>query len=338
MPLNDLNPSDNASAGRPRCAPTAMAASAFRTLCSPEQRRLESTEQLVLSPHDELRASIPVPDILGSPGGVGLEAERLHRAHREAAERVRVRTIRAKQQQAVPWDQVHEPPEGEQHRIEIGVDVGMIELDVPDDRDVGEILEELGGLVEERAVVLVTLDHEVAALSDSIARALLPEIERDATNQQRRIERTAREQPCRQRRRRGLAMRASDDNRARIPEKVIAHSFRERAVTDLPLQDALELGVASRNRVPDHDEVDVRCDVLGSVSAERRDSLLDQEIAHRRIHILIGALDVVPSTLEQRRERGHGRAADADQMDPRGSLNGGVLDEKGRLGRVEDTH
>ena len=103
-------------------------------------------------------------DLLGSPGRVGAEAEGLHRADREAAQRVRVRTIRSEQQQPVPRDQVHQPPEGEKHRIEIGVDVGVIELDVPDDGDIGEILEELGGLVEEGAVVLVTLDHEVAAL------------------------------------------------------------------------------------------------------------------------------------------------------------------------------
>ena len=56
-----------------------------------------------------------------------------------------------------------QPAERQQHRVEVGVDVGVIELDVVDDGDVGQVLEELRRLVEERAVVLVALDDEVAA-------------------------------------------------------------------------------------------------------------------------------------------------------------------------------
>ena len=48
------------------------------------------------------------------------------------------------------------------NRIEIGVDVRVIELDVVHHRDVGQVLEELGGLVEVGAVVFVAFDHERA--------------------------------------------------------------------------------------------------------------------------------------------------------------------------------
>ena len=39
----------------------------------------------------------------------------------------------------------------------------MVELDVADDRDVRQVFQELRGLVEERAVVFVAFDDEVAA-------------------------------------------------------------------------------------------------------------------------------------------------------------------------------
>jgi hypothetical protein len=42
----------------------------------------------------------------------------------------------------------------------------VIELDVVDDGDVRQVLEELRGLVEEGAVVLVALDDEVAPAAD----------------------------------------------------------------------------------------------------------------------------------------------------------------------------
>ena len=59
-----------------------------------------------------------------------------------------------------------------QDGIEIRVDVGVIELDVIDDGDIGQILEELRRLVEERAVVFIAFDDEVAALADAVARSL----------------------------------------------------------------------------------------------------------------------------------------------------------------------
>ena len=59
------------------------------------------------------------------------------------------------------------------HRVEVRVDVGVVELDVVDHRDVGQVLQELRRLVEERAVVFVAFDDEVApaARGDSSSRA-----------------------------------------------------------------------------------------------------------------------------------------------------------------------
>ena len=149
-----------------------------------EQRRLESTEHFVLPQDGELRQAIVMLNVLRPPGRVSAKTKCLDRTYGQTAKRVRVRAVCAEQQESVLRHQVRQPAKRQQYRIEIGVDIRVIELDVPDDRDVREVLEELGRPVEERAVVFVTLDHEVAAPPNSIARPMLPEVEGDAANQQ----------------------------------------------------------------------------------------------------------------------------------------------------------
>ena len=58
-------------------------------------------------------------------------------------------------------------------------------------------------------------------------------------------------------------------------------------------------------------------DVLGAVALQRRDPLLLQEVAHRRVDVLVGSAHVVAAALEQGGERGHGGPADANQVDSR---------------------
>jgi len=88
----------------------------------------------------------------------------------------------------------------------------MIELHVVDDGNVGEILEELRRLVEERAVVLVPFNHEVAAAAHPVARTVLTEVPGDPANQHARIDVTVRQQPSSQCRCRRLPMGAGDHN------------------------------------------------------------------------------------------------------------------------------
>ena len=59
---------------------------------------------------------------------------------------------------------------GEANRLEIGIDICVIEFEVTDHRDVRQILQKLRGLVEERTVVFIALDNEVAPLPQSVAR------------------------------------------------------------------------------------------------------------------------------------------------------------------------
>ena len=54
----------------------------------------------------------------------------------------------------------------------------------------------------------------------------------------------------------------------------------------------------------------------GIVALQRDDLLFREEVAHRRIHVLVRAADVVPARLQHRREGRHRRPADANQVNP----------------------
>ena len=55
-------------------------------------------------------------------------------------------------------------------------------------------------------------------------------------------------------------------------------------------------------------------DVRGVVPLEERDALLAQEVAHGGVDVLVGAADVEAAGAQHGGKRGHGGAADADQV------------------------
>src|SRR5262249_7115468 len=121
-------------------------------------------------------------------------------------------------------------------------------------------------------------------------------------------------QPSGQRRRRRLSVRARDHDRSRAPEKMFTNRFRQRAVANLPVEDLLELRVAARDRVADDDEIEIPGDVVGRITGERRNLFRCEEVAHRRVDVLIRAAHVVSPALEHRGERRHRGAAYANQV------------------------
>src|SRR5262249_2146190 len=156
------------------------------------------------------------------------------------------------------------------HGVEVGIDVRVIELDVADNSDIWQVLEELRRFVEKGAVVLVAFDDEFPTLSDTVARAGIAEVARDATNEHAGIDATVRQQPARQRGRRCLAVRTGDDDRARTPQEVLTNGFRKRAVADLSIEDFLELGIAARDRIADDYELYFGRDVFCAIPADSR--------------------------------------------------------------------
>src|SRR5215469_9863906 len=58
-------------------------------------------------------------------------------------------------------NQIHQPLERRLHRIDILVDVGMIEFDRGKDHRIRKIVQELRSLVEESGVVFIALQNEM---------------------------------------------------------------------------------------------------------------------------------------------------------------------------------
>jgi len=81
-------------------------------------------------------------------------------------------------------DKIHQPLEGNLHRVQIGIDVGVIKLDVSQDQRIGKVVQELRSLVEEGGVVLVALNNEGTGGPQLKADA---KILRHTANQKRRL-------------------------------------------------------------------------------------------------------------------------------------------------------
>ena len=56
-------------------------------------------------------------------------------------------------------------------RLEIVENVGVVELDVVDHEQLGQVMDELRALVEKRGVVFVALDHEMLRVVEERALA-----------------------------------------------------------------------------------------------------------------------------------------------------------------------
>ena len=197
----------SAANGTSRDAATAIAASALRTLCRPVIGSVDSrrwplpawTHRRTPSRPGPARCRAPAsgavvdnPNVSTRPNAGGAsDAAPASSAPRKT--RPLVGTRRSSRVNAV--------------RIarDVGIDVGVVELDVVDHDRLGHVLEELRRLVEEGAVVLVALDDEVAAAAEPVAR---PEVGGDAADQQRRVEPRMRQYPRHQARGGRLAMRA----------------------------------------------------------------------------------------------------------------------------------
>ena len=158
-----------------------------------EQRHLERAGELSLSLQVEGRGSGADLQVVGPPVGALGEAEGFDAAVRLRSQRPRLFVVHADEEQAAPRDQVHEPPERKPDRLQVRIDVGVVVLDVVDDGDVGQVLQELRGLVEERAVVLVPLDHEFPPAAHAIAAA---EVVGDAADEHARIGAAVGQQPA----------------------------------------------------------------------------------------------------------------------------------------------
>ena len=218
--------------------------------------------------------------------------------------------------EAAARNEIDETLEGGLDGFEIGVDVGVVELDVSEDERVRKVVEELGALVEEGGVVLVAFDDEGARGAELEAGA---EVFSDAADEKRGLERGmfARGDlvdPGEHAGGGGFAVGSGDDERFAAGEEFFAQERGHGGEGNALVEDALDFRIAAGERIADDDEIGSGVEIRFGVGLEDGNAERAKQIAHGRIGSFVRTGDAMALELQQAGERGHGRAADADEM------------------------
>ena len=218
--------------------------------------------------------------------------------------------------EAAARDEIDEALESNLDGFEIGIDVGVVELNVRENERCGKVMEEFRAFVEEGCIVLVALEDEVAGGAELKACA---EVLRDAADEERRLKqwilaRGHLVDPREHAGGGGLAVRSGDDKRFATGKEFFAQQCGHGCERNTLVEDALNFGIAARERVADDDEVGNRIEIRFAVWLADGNAERAKQIAHGRIGGLVGACDAVALELQQAGERGHGCAADTDEV------------------------
>ena len=197
-------------------------------------------------------------------------------------------------------------------RVQVGVDVRVIEFDVVDDQSVGPVVQKFRTLVEECRVVLVAFYDELGALSQL---EILVEIEGNAANDHARIASRGLEHPGHERSGGRFPVRAGDDNRVFPFDEELVNRLGHRCVRQVHLQRRFSFRIRARSGIADDHQIGPkRLQMLARIPFENRDAETLEVCRHRRIDVLIRAADFVAALLQHAGERGHCGAADSDQI------------------------
>ena len=218
--------------------------------------------------------------------------------------------------QAAARDQVYESLEGCLHGVEVGVDVGVVKLDVGQNQRIGKVMEKFRPLVEEGGIVFVAL-HDEGARGPQLKAG--SKVLRHAADQKRRLQcrRLSRGHlvyPCQHAGGGGFAVRAGNHQRLAADEKLFAQQRGHRGEGNALVEYPLHFRIAARERIADDDQIRLRIEIGFSVRLQHRNPKPAQQIAHGRIGCLVGAGNAVPLQLQQPGQRRHGRAANSAQM------------------------
>ena len=224
------------------------------------QVHLELGPQRAAVPDFPAREAVFVAQIPDAPVGAVGEAVTL-----DAAERVRdafgdILAAVVGDDEAAARNEIDEALEGGLHGVEIGVDVGVVELDVGEDERVGKVVQELRTLVEEGGVVFVAFDDEGARGAQLKAGA---EVFCNAADEERRLKRRcfARGRLVDPRQHAGgggFAVRSGDDERLAAGEKLFAQQRGHGGEGNALVEHALDFRIAARERIADDDEIRLR--------------------------------------------------------------------------------
>src|SRR5882724_3705722 len=132
-------------------------------------------------PFGILNVARPPLCLIASPESFQLREKLLPKGRDDIAHRC---TVPTNDQLSGARHQIHQTTKREFHGVEIFVDVGVIEFDVVDDRDLRQVVHELRTFIEVSGVVFVAFDDEVITAGDAKTHA---KVLHDPADEKRRI-------------------------------------------------------------------------------------------------------------------------------------------------------
>src|SRR5260370_25755291 len=178
-------------------------------------------------------------------------------------------------------NQVHQSLEGRFDRVEIFIDIRVVEFDRSKNQGIRKVVQKLWTLIEECGVILVAFENKVLAFAQPKTPA---EIFRDTTDEERRPKASGLEDPSQHRSRSRLAMRSGYDENLFADQELIVQNLRQRAERNALVKHALQFDIAARKRVPHDHEIGTRIEVRLSKRLRDGNAQRFQNRRHRRIY------------------------------------------------------
>ena len=210
-----------------------------------------------------------------------------------------------------PGHDAHQVVELALDGADVGVNVGMVILEVVESQRARMVVHELRAFVEERRVVLIRLDDEVRSRTEARAHA---EVRRHATDEKSGVAAGVLQDPRQERGGRGLAVGAGDREHPASFQHLARQPLRPRGIRQAELEQRFDHRLAARHHVADQHHVRGRRELRGVEAFGHRDAERLQLRAHGRVDIAIRAADAEARGAGQGGDAAHERAADAEDM------------------------
>ena len=166
----------------------------------------------------------------------------------------------------------------------------MVKLDISHHGEAGKVVHEFRPFVEERRIVFIPLHHEVVSPLETVARL---KVLSDPSDEEVRVQPRAAQSPSDHGGRCSLSVRPCDDNGYLVVQEKNLERLRKGGIGNLVIQNVFDLGISPGEGIAHHDQVRLRLQVGKIISLRNADSLLREEIAHRRVDRIIGSGNLI---------------------------------------------
>ena len=222
-------------------------------------------------------------------------------------------------QQALARHRAYQVMELGLDRRQVGEDIGVVELEIVEDCRPRPVVDELAAFVEERGVVLVSLDDKERTVGEPRrdGKVLWHAADQEAGGQPGILE-----DPGQHRGGGGLAVRAGDGQHPLVAQHRLGQPLRAGHVGQPTVKDRLHQRVAAADHVADHIHVGLRLQLRRVPALRQGDTQLLELGAHRRVDVGVATGNGVARLLGDGGDAAHEGAADAEDVDVHAQVKG----------------